>query len=244
MKKLVLSLLALPLLAAAADIYMAGDSTMCLRQKKEYPLYGWGMPLEKMVIDGVKIHNRAEGGRSSKSFMTEKRWEKILADAKKGDFVIIQFGINDNASSDKNFYRSTEADGTYKLYLQIYIAEARARGVTPVLCSQTLFCDFNANGKVRANAAVAKRVAACREVAQLTGCDFIDLNTYAAEKFNALGKENSRLLYMYFAPGEFPNYPDGKKDTCHLRQSGAEFYAEAFVYLAKKQNLAIAKLFK
>ena len=244
MKKFFFTLFSLPLLLTAADIYMAGDSTMANYTKERYPMNGWGMSMQKFCVPGVKVHNRAVGGRSSKSFITEKRWEKLLADAKKGDFVIIQFGINDNASGDKNFYRRTEADGTYKLYLQIYIAEARARGVTPVLCTQTLFCDFDKNGQVRANNAVAKRVAACREVAQLTGCDFIDLNTYAAEKFNALGKENSRLLYMYFAPGEFPNYPDGRKDTCHLRQSGAEFYAEAFVYLAKKQNLPVAKLFK
>ena len=73
MKKFLGTLFVLPLLLAAADIYLAGDSTMCLRQKKEYPLYGWGMPLEKMVKPGVRIHNHAEGGRSSKSFMTSGR---------------------------------------------------------------------------------------------------------------------------------------------------------------------------
>ena len=244
MKKFIFLLTALPLLLAGADIYMAGDSTMCLRQPRELPLYGWGMPLEKKVIDGVKIHNHATGGRSSKSFITEKRWEKIMNEAKKGDFVIIQFGINDDASGDKNFYRHTEADGTYRDYLRIYIAEARARGVTPVLCTQTMFCDFDKNGVPFRQTAVEKRVAACQAVARETGCDFIDLNSYALAKFRELGKEKSLALYMWLQPGQFPNYPKGRRDTCHLRVEGAEFYANAFVGLAKKQNLPVAKLFK
>jgi lysophospholipase L1-like esterase len=244
MKKIILALLALPLLISAADIYMAGDSTMCLRQEKEFPLYGWGMPLKKMVKDGVKIHNRAVGGRSSKSFITEKRWEKIMTDAKAGDFVIIQFGINDAARGDNNFYRHTEPETTYRNYLHIYIAEARARGITPVICTQTMFCSFDKNGKVYRSKTVERYINACHAVAKETGCDLIDLNTYALEKFGTLGKDASLKFYMWLQPGEFPNYPDGKKDTCHLQVAGAEFYANAFVELAKKQNLKIAELFK
>ena len=245
MKKLLLSLLALPALLTAADIYMAGDSTMQEYDQKKYaPMEGWGAKMQKLCVPGVTVHNRARGGRSSKSFITEKRWEKLLADAKKGDFVIIQFGINDNAAGDKNFYRHTDIDGTYKLYLKIYILEARARGVTPVLCTQTMFCSFNKAGKVYRNETIAKRVAACHEVARETGCAIIDLNEYALKKFAELGKDNSYKLYMTLKPGEFPNYPEGKNDTCHLRIGGAEFYANAFVELAKKQNLPIAKLFK
>ncbi|MBE6399538.1 MAG: rhamnogalacturonan acetylesterase [Lentisphaerae bacterium] len=244
MKKFFFALFLLPLLLTAADIYMAGDSTMTNYTKERYPMNGWGMSMQKFCVPGVKVHNRAVGGRSSKSFITEKRWEKLLADAKKGDFVIIQFGINDDASGDKNFYRHTDIDGTYKLYLQIYIAEARARGVIPVLCTQTMFCSFNQKGQAYRSGTVEKRIAACREVAQITGCDFIDLNTYALEKFRESGKEKSLELYMWLQPGQFPNYPTGKKDTCHLQVAGADFYANAFVELAKKQNLPIAKLFK
>jgi lysophospholipase L1-like esterase len=244
MKKIILAVLTLPLLLSAADIYMAGDSTMCLRKEKEFPLYGWGMPLEKMTIDGVKIHNRAFGGRSSKSFITEKRWEKITNEIKPGDFVIVQFGINDAARGDKNFYRHTDPENTYRNYLRIYIAEARAKGAIPVICTQTMFCSFDKNGKVYRSKTVEKYVEACHAVAKETGCDLIDLNTYALEKFAKLGKDASLEYYMFFAPGKYPNYPDGRKDTCHLRVSGAEFYAKAFVELAKKQNLPIAKIFK
>ena len=245
MKKIILSLLSLPLMLTAADIYMAGDSTMQEYDQKKYaPMEGWGAKMQNLCIPGVTVHNRARGGRSAKSFITEKRWEKIMDDAKKGDFVIIQFGINDNASGDKNFYRHTEANGTYRDYLRIYIAEARAKGLTPVLATQTVFCHYGKDGKFYRGDRTLRYVNACRKVAEETGCDLIDLNEYAAEKFSKLAHTEAEKFYMCLKPGESPNYPKGKRDTCHLKASGAEFYAKAFVELAKKQNLPIAKLFK
>ena len=90
----------------------------------------------------------------------------------------------------------------------------------------------------------AKYVAACREVAEETGCDLLDLNLYAMEKMNSLGKEESRKFHMYLKKGEYPNHPDGLKDSCHLREEGAKLYARATVELAKAQKLKLAKLFK
>ena len=175
------------------------------------------------------------------SFITEKRWERIRKEAKKGDYVIIQFGHNDAARGEKNLYRATDPQTTFKLYLRLYIAEARARGMIPILCTQTALCIFK-NGK-----AVNKRntyINACLEIAAETKCDLIDLNTYAIKKMTAMGKKESSKLHMIFAPGENPKFPKGRNDVCHLSGAGAKFYAEALVELAKKQNLKIAELFK
>ena len=175
------------------------------------------------------------------SFITEKRWERIRKEAKKGDYVIIQFGHNDAARGEKNLYRATDPQTTFKLYLRLYIAEARARGMIPILCTQTALCIFK-NGK-----AVNKRntyINACLEIAAETKCDLIDLNAYAIQKMTAMGKKESSKLHMIFAPGENPKFPKGRNDVCHLTGAGAKFYAEALVELAKKQNLKIAELFK
>lgn len=241
MKKIVSMFAFLPLLLAGADIFLAGDSTMCFYGEKSAPQQGWGMALPILCKDGVKVFNYAQGGRSSMSFITEKRWERIRKEAKKGDFVIIQFGHNDAHKGEKNLYRSTDPQTTFQLYLRLYIAEARARGMIPVLCTQTALCIFK-NGK-----AVNKRdtyINACRKIAAETGCDLIDLNAFAREKMNVMGMENSAKLHMIFKPGENPKFPKGRKDVCHLTGAGAKFYAEAFVELAKKQNLKIAEAFK
>ena len=95
MKKICAFLCALPLLAAAADLFLAGDSTMCdYDPAVRAPQMGWGTALASLVKPGVKVSNLAVGGKSSKSFLTEKRWDRILSSAKPGDFVIIQFGHN------------------------------------------------------------------------------------------------------------------------------------------------------
>ena len=241
MKKFVLMIACLPLLLSGANIFLAGDSTMCIYKETSAPQQGWGMALQVLCKDGVKVFNYAQGGRSSMSFITEKRWERIRREAKKGDFVIIQFGHNDAHRGEKNLYRSTDPQTTFKLYLRLYIAEARARGMIPILCTQTALCIFK-NGKT-----VNKRdtyVNACREIAAETKCALIDLNAYAIEKMTAMGKKEASKFHMIFAPGENPKFPKGRNDVCHLTGAGAKFYAETLVELAKKQNLPIADLFK
>ena len=236
-------------LCSGADIWMAGDSTMPDYPESRSPLSGWGASLGKWCKPGVVIHNRALGGKSSKSFMTEKHWEKIIDEAKPGDFVIIQFGHNDGVLGVKNRYRFTDAEKTFPLYLEAYIEEARLYGLRPVLLTQTVYCGFGPDGKVRnfedRSEAIGgdTYVAACRRVAAKTGVDFVDVNAETLRRLDAMDRDEIVKLYMTLAPGESPNYPQGRKDMVHLRGAGADFYAGLFVELAKKRKLAIAELF-
>ncbi len=76
-------------------IYLIGDSTMCTYEPKQFPLTGWGMPFATFFDSAVTIDNRAKGGRSTRTFISENRW-KIMADSlQAGDYVFIQFGHND-----------------------------------------------------------------------------------------------------------------------------------------------------
>ena len=241
MKKLSVVLCAVPLLAGAADLYLAGDSTMCPYPSSQAPQMGWGPALTALVKPGVQVTNLAAGGLSSRSFLTEKNWDRILKSAKPGDFVIIQFGHNDAHRGPKNLYRSTFPRDTFQLYLRIYIAEARANGLIPVLCTRTALCLFR-DGRIEEKR--ADYIDAVRKVAQETGCSFVDLNAFAHERLAALGPSKAEKLYMCLAKGEDPRVPEGRTDRCHLRDAGAEFYAKGFVELARKQKLLIADLFR
>ena len=191
MKKLLLSLLALPLLASAANIHMAGDSTMATYPDKRAPLTGWGMKMQEKCVAGVKVYNRAQSGTSSKSFRTPedqtqvKRfyWKRLMGSVKKGDFVIIQFGINDAAKG----YRYAAADSDFQENLKGFISEVRAKGATPVLCTQNMICRVNKKGKFINPARNTKYVEATKKVAAETNCALIDLNGEAFKKLNAMG---------------------------------------------------------
>ena len=245
MKKILLSLLALPLLASAADIYMIGDSTMAKYLDKFHPLAGWGMSMQKHCRRGVTVHNLARSGRSTISYYIRTNlWQtKIMPNLKPGDFVIIQFGHND-ARQHKGIGYAPH-DTVYQEYLKKYVDETRSKGAIPVICSQTIRCDFDKkSGKPFNRKPNDLYVAAAKKSAADNKCDFIDLNAFALKHFEQIGKMEAEKLYMCFAKGIYANYPDGKGDRCHLSFRGADFYAQAFVTLAKKQNLAIARLFK
>lgn len=76
-------------------VWMAGDSTMSIKEVKAYPETGWGMPFAYFFDSTVTVENRARNGRSTKTFITEKRWQDIADNLQEGDYVFIQFGHND-----------------------------------------------------------------------------------------------------------------------------------------------------
>ena len=234
----------LPLTVAAADIYMAGDSTMATYPAARAPLTGWGQALQTFCKPGVRVYNFARSGESSKSFLNNaKMWPALIAAVKPGDFVIIQFGHNDAHKGEKNAYRHTEPDGEFQDNLKRMISEVRAKKATPVLMTQTAICRFR-DGK-QFNRPVEKGyIAATRKVASKTGVEFIDFNAWHAAKLNALGQEEGLKLYLNLAPGESPNFPKGRKDDCHFRDTGAQFCAAGMVECAKRQKLSVAELFR
>src|SRR5436189_2567426 len=106
MKKLVFGSLAICSLAfilpdkRKIKIFIAGDSTMSIKETKAYPETGWGMPFVYFWDSTVTVVNRARNGRSTKTFISEGLWKSIYDEAGPGDYVIIQFGHNDE-SKDK-----------------------------------------------------------------------------------------------------------------------------------------------
>ncbi len=221
--------------AAAAEmprIFMAGDSTMCDR-KTTVKMAGWGQLLRKYVKDGVVITNMAVSGYSSKSFISSGRWDKLVSQVKKGDYVIVQFGHNDQKKKDSKRY--AEVNSEYKDNLRKFISETRAKGGSAVIATSISRRFFNKKGEFADPAKLREYAEAAIEVGKECGVPVVDLNTLTKKLIISEGKEKSGELFFF-------HY--NKKDNTHTTGKGANLIAGLFVQDAKAQGLEIAKLFK
>ena len=246
-KMAVLASIAIAAFVANADIYMAGDSTMCnYNPAKQYPQQGWGQALALYMKDPSKLHNWAVGGRSARSYKAEGRWQKIVDALKPGDWVVVAFGHNDANKAKKERYSSPD---DYKAIMRSFMEDVRAKGASPVLATSIPhsggFSEKDGVMSVRGGAAgIGPYVAKTRELAAEMEVPLLDLNRFAEEALPKLGLEKANALYMRIKPGEYKRLPDGLKDGCHTRDTGAYFYARAAVQMAREQKLKMCDLFK
>ena len=225
---------------AQTTIFVAGDSTAANYSKARAPMTGWAQVLNHYTGKGVRVENRAAGGRSTKSFRAEKRWDRILNDLKPGDFVMIQFGHNDQKKDRPDIY--AEAGTDYRNNLKRFIAEVRAKKANPVLLTSVSRRLFNKQGKLIQS--LGKYPQVTREVGKETGTPVIDANKLTMEWLSQAGPDASTAFFTHVKPGEFPAYPKGVKDNTHFRDKGAEAVAKMIAEDAKRQKLDIARCFK
>ena len=195
----------------AAELFLAGDSTMCNYQDRQYPQQGWGQALYRFMKDPSKLHNKAIGGRSAKSFKAEGRWQGIVDELKRGDFVIVAFGHNDANKAKPERY-STKED--YKALMKGFADDVKAKGATIVYATSIphsggVTKDDAGVTHVRGTAAgIGPYMDATRELGRENGIEVLDLNAYACEKFAELGQDAVFKLYMRIAPGEYERFPN------------------------------------
>jgi lysophospholipase L1-like esterase len=204
-------------------IYLAGDSTMQAYNESETPMRGWGQYLDRFFDEDVKVVNRAIGGRSTRTFINEERWQGIVNDLQKGDWVFIQFGHNDNSSKPER--HTTPED--YRNNLRRFVSEVCAKKANPVLLTSITMRRFNEEGKI--NTAIGPYPDITREVAAEMKVPIIDLNKKTGDYVQAMGEEESKKLYMWLEPGEHPKYPEGLEDDTHMQEPGALKVAELAV---------------
>jgi lysophospholipase L1-like esterase len=221
------------------NIYMIGDSTMANKSPDKAPETGWGQVLHLFFKDGVKIHNHAQNGRSSKSFMDEGRWKIVLDSLKKGDYVIIQFGHNDEKNDSA---RHTDPFTTYMANLETYVNEARTKGAFPVLCTSIVRRKFNAQGHLEDTHGDYPK--ATRIIAKKLNVPVIDLEKRTGELVTKYGPEQSKKLYLYSKPGEFNTRPDGVSDDTHLCVKGATEVARLAIEEMKVMKMPLERYIK
>ena len=220
-------------------IFMIGDSTMANKKPSTEPERGWGHVLQHFFTDEIVVSNHAQNGRSSKSFINEGRWKAVLDSIKPGDYVIIQFGHNDQKPDSA---RHTDPYTTYKANLEKYVNETRSKGANPILCTSIIRRKFDKNGVLidtHGDYPVVTRL-----VAKEMNVPLIDLQKETEKLVMELGQEDSKKLYLYTQPGEYPNRPDGVKDDTHLCIFGANKVAELAVNKMIDLKLPLAQYVK
>lgn len=217
---LVISACALTTLAQSnrITVHMIGDSTMANKPViPANPERGWGQLLHMYFKNTVQVENYAQNGRSSKSFIAEGRWGKVLAALKPGDFVIVQFGHNDEKTNDVN--RGTAPFGEYTTNLVRLVREAREHQATPILATPTARRKFDGAGTLTNSHGVYPE--AVRQVAQAEKVPLLELTTATEKLLQQLGPESSKRLFDWIPAGEFA--PDSKRleDDTHFNAYGA-----------------------
>lgn len=215
-------------------VWLIGDSTMSVKEVKAYPETGWGMPFVYFWDSTVTVDNRAQNGRSTRTFMAENRWHPVVNDLKEGDYVFIQFGHNDEVSTKKSY--TTEAE--FKANLVKYVTDTRSKKATPILLTPVARRKFDAAGNVVGTHDVYAQIV--RDVAKENNVPLIDLDKKGQELLQQFGVEKSKLLFNQLAPGEHPNYPQGKEDNTHFNELGARMIAEIVLKEIKNLHLELA----
>ncbi len=199
-------------------IFVCGDSTAASYQPEEAPITGWGQVLCEF-IPGVRVENRAMGGRSTKSFLSEGRLQRIETEIQPGDILLIQFTHNDTSDL---VWRHTDPWTSFYHNLEIYVDTAILHGAQPVL--MTPICRrYWRDGKLLESH--GEYPDAIRVLAAQRNVPLIDIYEKSTALVRELGDEESRKLYLYAEPGVYPAYPNGSADDTHTQRAGAETYA-------------------
>jgi len=208
---------------AVATIFMIGDSTMADKPLVPAdPERGWGQMLPLYFTGEVRIENFALNGRSSRSFRDEGHWQRVVDRIRPGDYVIIQFGHNDEKIESAERYAS--ARGFFRDNLAAYVRETRERGATPILATSIVRRKFGANGVLEDTH--GDYVVVPGIVARELDVPLLDLHGRSRELINRLGPELSKGMFVWAEPGEYASRPEGARDDTHLNSVGAARIAD------------------
>lgn len=208
---------------------------MADKETKAYPETGWGMPFHYFFDSSVTVKNIAKNGRSTKTFITEGLWKSITDSLKKGDYVMIQFGHNDEVPTKKSFTTEDE----FAANLTMFIKDVRYKNANPVLITPAARRKFNLAGQLEGTHEVYAAIV--RKVALAERIPLIDLDRESQELLKNAGPEGSKKFYNHLTPGESPNYPNGKTDDTHFSVLGASKMAEIVLADIRSLQLDLAK---
>lgn len=209
-------------------VFTIGDSTMANKKlDDDNQERGWGQMLPAFFSENIVVDNHAVNGQSSKSFIDGGRWEKVYSKIRKGDYVFIQFGHNDQKSNPKRY---SEPGTTFDANLRKFIQETREKGGIPVLFNSIIRRNFNEEGiLVDTHGDYLKSPL---NVANELNVPFIDLNKITHDLVQGLGVEESKKLFMWVGD---------KQDNSHLNIKGGRLVAKLAVEAIAQKIPELAK---
>lgn len=215
----------------AKTIYLTGDSTVV--DAPYEPWASWGQMLPYFFVPKeVVVANYAESGETLKAFEDRHRIDKIWTRIKPGDYLLIQFGHNDQK------YGNSEKSG-YRKRLKEWIQRAKRLGAIPVLVTSMNRRAFDENNKIVNT--LDDFPEAMREIAKEEKVDLIDLNALSKTLFEAMGPERAKQAFVYYPANSYPNQPTALADDTHFNTYGAYELAKCVVKSIVDQNLALKK---
>lgn len=222
--------------APPVTIFLIGDSTMADKPLVDNPERGWGMRLGEFVQPGVRIENHARNGRSTRTFLSEHRWDTVRSRLQPGDIVFIQFGHNDQSKEKVDRYTPPDQ---FKINLRRFVDEARAAGALPVLCTPIVRRRFDSTGIFYDVHGAYPDLT--RELARELSVPLVDMHRSSERLLRELGAERSKQLFLHIPPGMYASLPDGRRDDTHFSEFGAWWMARLFVDELRTIDAEIAR---
>lgn len=216
----------------ATTIFLAGNSTVV--DQAQEPYSAWGQMIPRFFQSGeVVFANHAESGESLRSFLSEKRLDKVLSQMKTGDYLFIEFAHNDQKQKDLRPFVE------YKALVKKFIAETKNKGGIPVLVTSMHRRNFDSTGHIINT--LGDFPEAMRQTAQEENIALIDLNAMSKTLWEALGAEQAKKAFVHYPANSFPNQEKPTADDTHFSNYGAYQLAKCIVEGIKKAQLGIAK---
>ena len=227
--------------AGLPTVFVAGDSTASNSDRQ-----GWGDPFESYFDSSkVTVLNRARAGRSARTFLNEGLWDKLLAEVKSGDYVLIQFGHNDGGAPDQppargdlpgigdEAHEFTMPDGqtelvhTFGWYIRKFVTDAQAKGAHPIVLSPTVRNIWQADSVERGTGS-GRFGRWSQQVADAEKAPFVDATNIIADAYESMGQAKVTPLFPV--------------DHTQTSQTGADLNASLIVAGLKGIRSPLAQL--
>lgn len=219
----------------ATTIFLCGNSTV-VDQPYE-PWASWGQMIPRWFGPEIAISNNAESGLTAGSFLGSYRLDKILTMMKKGDYVICEFGHNDQ----KEKMAGAGAWYNFSYNLKVFIDKVRAKGGNIIFVTPTQRRRFDDATHSKILETHGDYPDAMRAVAKREGVPVIELHDMTRTFFETLGYENSKKALVHYPANTFPGQDKPLADNTHFNPYGAYEIAKMVVMGMKQLNLPIVK---
>lgn len=204
----------------ATTVFLCGNSTVV--DQDEEPWASWGQMITRWMDPGVSIANYAESGETASSFIAAGRLKKALTQMKAGDYIIMEFGHNDQK-------QKTPGSGAYYNFataLKTFVDEARNRGAHPIFVTPTQRRSFQ-NGRIQDTH--GEYPDAMRWVADREGVPVIDLHSMTRTLYEAMGEEASKRAFVHYPAHTYPGQTTALADNTHFNPYGAYQIAKCVI---------------
>lgn len=214
-------------------VFLAGNSTVV--DEANEPWCGWGQMFPRFLKPDIAVANYAESGEAANTFVSSNRFAKLYSKMKKGDYLLIEFGHNDQKQKG-------EGKGPYTSYkndLKYLVDKTREKGGIPILVTPMHRRFFDENGKVKNTHGEYPN--AVRQLANEENVYLIDLNEMSATLYEAWGVEGSKRAFVHFSAGTFPDQKEALADNTHFNPYGGYQIARCILKGIVDNNIPLEK---